>query len=603
MNQTNSFRARLLIIAAVMAGGFAILIFKLWHEQVHYGERYRKSISRQSVRRVRLPGLRGRILTSDYCVLADNAPNYDLVFYLQEMRRNSRRRTIENIRNIAVTFSRELNRPDSLTEEAIKRHIRITPGLPLVIYKDLSEIELARAYQLMPQMPGVGIEINPVRNYPLKSLASLVIGFTRPESADKAPDRRDFFYYRADEEGKSGAERAFDTIAGDNLIPGLRGFPGYELMQVDHLGYVSSHRLEYMAPITGNNVVLSIDSRAQKLGEELLQGKRGAMVLLNADTGEVLAMVSSPHLDISRTTPVWSKDYYRELLQDKDLPMFDRAARGAYMPGSIIKPLAALAALKDNFDPETIIECDGRSIINGARISCANRYGHGELNLLEAIERSCNDYFIELGLMLGKDKLADMYAQAGIGESTKLETGGTRGMNPAASFNSSKYKWRNYDTALISIGQGRVLVSPLQAARFTAAIANGGKLMELQLLKEVYDDRGKLIFRNQPKIDKEWNLPAGAIELVHKGMYQVVNASRGSGKSARSDKFIIYGKTGTAEVDTPQGRINNTWFTSFVKSESTNYALTVLVEEAKSGGRNCAPLAKEFFERYLSEQL
>lgn len=603
MNQVNTFRARLLIVAAVMIGGFSILAFKLWFEQIHYGERYRKSISRQSVRRVRLPGLRGRIFTADYTLMADNAPSYNLVFYLQEMRRNSRRRTIENIRNIASKLAFELNRNDSLTAEKIRRHIMVTPGMPLVIYKDLSEIELARAYQLMPQMPGLGIETEPVRNYPLKSVASHLIGFTRRESPEEALDRRDYFYYRSDLTGKSGVELAFDSIAGDPSVAGLQGFPGYELMQVDHLGYVSSQRLEYLAPMTGSNIVLTLDSRAQFIAEELMAGKRGAMVVLDADNGDVLAMVSAPGVDLSRTSPFWSREYYNKLLKDPALPMFDRATRGTYMPGSIVKPLAALAALKNNWDPERIIECDGRSVIQKARIACANRYGHGELDLVGAIERSCNDYFIEMGVELGADKLSEMYRAAGIGSATGLEIGGSRGLNPASRLNSSKYKWRQYDTALISIGQGMILVSPLQAARFTAAIANGGKLMEVRLLKEVYDDTGKLLFANPVRMSEQWQLPDGALELVHKGMYQVVNSPTGSGKSARSDELIIYGKTGTAEVDTAQGRINNTWFTSFTEKNNRRYALTVLVEEGKSGGRNCAPLAKEFFERYFRSSL
>ena len=126
MTPINTFRARLLIVAAIMLAGFSILAFKLWYEQIHFGERYRKSISRQSVRRIRLPGLRGRIFTSDYCLLADNAPSYNLVFYLQEMRRSSRRSTISNIRNIASKLAGELNRQDTLTNEKIKRHINVT---------------------------------------------------------------------------------------------------------------------------------------------------------------------------------------------------------------------------------------------------------------------------------------------------------------------------------------------------------------------------------------------------------------------------------------------------------------------------------------------
>ena len=601
MSPVNVFRTRLLIVAALMLAGFSVLIFKLWYEQIHFGERYRKSITRQSVRRVRLPGMRGRIFTADYLLLADNTPGYNLVFYLQEMRLNSRKRTIENIRNIARKMANELNRPDSLDERSIRRHITTRPGLPLVIYKNLSGIELARAYQLMPQMPGVGIEVETLRNYPQKDMASLTIGFTRPEAAENAPDRKEYAYYQADFEGKSGVERAFDQTVGNQYIPGLHSQPGYELMQVDHLGYVNARRLEYLAPTAGSNIVLTLDSRAQKMGEQLMRNQRGALVLLNADTGEVLAMVSSPRMDISRTTPAWKKDYYDELTQNPGLPMFDRAIRGSYMPGSIVKPLVALAALKNGFDPERKIECDGRTIIQGARISCANRYGHGEMDMVTAVERSCNDYFIETGLELGVEKLSEMYFDAGIGESAGLEIGGSRGLNPASRVNSKKYKWRKYDTANVSIGQGMVLVSPLQAARFTAAIANGGKLMKCTLLKEVYDDKGKLLFRNQPQIIKQWQLPEKALEIVHKGMYQVVNSNQGSGKSAKSDQLVIYGKTGTAEVDTRHGRINNTWFSCFTEKNNTRYALTILVEEGRSGGRNCAPLAKKLLEEYLRE--
>ncbi len=601
MTPVNSFRVRLVIIAAIMLAGFSVLLFKLWYEQIHRGERYRKSITRQSVRRVRLPGMRGRIFTSDYLLLADNVPGYNLVFYLQEMRLNSRKRTIENIRYIAQKMANELNRPDSLSEEDIRRHIITQPGLPLVIFRNLSDIELARSYQLMPQMPGMGIEVATLRSYPQKDMASLTIGFTRPEDADDAPDRKDYSYYQSDLAGKSGVERAFDRSAGNKYIPGLHSQPGYELIQVDHLGYVNTRRLEYLAPTAGSNIVLTLDSRAQKLGEKLMRNQRGALVLLNADTGEILATVSSPRMDISRTTPAWKKEYYQQLEKNPDLPMFDRVAHGRYMPGSIVKPLAALAALKNNISPEHEVECDGRSIIHGARISCANRYGHGKMNMLTAIERSCNDYFIETGLELGPEKLAEMYAAAGIGEHPGLETGGNRGLNPAERIKSTRYKWRDYDTANISIGQGMILLSPLQAARFTAAIANGGKLMKLTLLKAVFDDKGKLLFRNQVQTVKEWQLPANALDIVRKGMYQVVNAPQGSGKSAKSNQLTIYGKTGTAEVDTARGRINNTWFSCFTEKNSVRYALTILVEEGRSGGRNCAPLAKKFLEEYLKE--
>ena len=604
MNEDNVFRLRLLIVAAVMLCGFLVLAGKLWHEQIRFGERYRASIARQSVRRVRLAGLRGKIFTSDYLVLADNAPRANLVFYLQEMRRNSRRRTIANVRAVANRVSRELNRPDTLTEERILRHIKVAPGMPLEIYRDLDEIELARVFQLMPQIPGLGIESEPVRRYPEGAFAAGVIGYARLSDALQEPDRRDFFYYYADLSGKSGVERALENFQGGLADHGLRGTPGSELIQVDHLGFVSAHQLEKVPPVNGNSVVLTLDSRAQKLGENLLRGETGALVLLDADSGAVLALVSSPGYDLSKVSPVWTRQYYQELLRDPSKPMFARAFQGAYTPGSIVKPLVALAALLDGFDPATRIECDGRSVIAGARISCANRWGHGALDLKGALEKSCNDYFIEMGVQLGMEKIAAMFQAAGIGAPTGLEIGGAVGLLPSREAKRQRYQrpWNVYDTAMISIGQGFITLSPVQAARYTAALANGGKLVEVHLLKELVSDSGMVLYRHNPVPAAPWALPAGALDTVREGMFRVVNAPGGSGTQARSSQLVIYGKTGTAEVDTARGRINNTWFIAFTECKGKRYALAVLVEEGRSGGLSCAPLARQLLERYLLEE-
>lgn len=603
MNADHVFRLRLLIVGGLMALGVALLGGKLWYEQIHFGERYRESISRQSVRRVRLPGLRGRVFTSDYLLLADNAPSYNLVFYLQEMRRNSRRRTVENIRNAAAAMSRALNRPDSLTEERILRHIKIAPGLPLEIYTGLSEIELARVFQMMPRLPGIGVEVEPVRRYPEGKLASGVIGYTRLSDALKEPDRNDFFYYAADQTGKNGVERAFENFAAGKAAQGLRGTPGYELIQVDHLGFVSARQLEKEPPVNGDNVILTLDSQAQKIGERLLRDLRGALVLVDADTGAVLALVSSPGYDLSQVSPVWAHEYYQSLLNDPARPLLTRAFQGVYTPGSIVKPLVALAALKDGFDPGEKIECDGHSVIGGARISCANHSGHGVIDLREALEKSCNDYMIEMGTRIGLDKIAAMFRLAGIGEPTGLELGGATGMLPAREQKERIYRqsWNKYDTALISIGQGLILLSPVQAARYTAALANGGRLPRLHILKEIASDTGEVLYRTKPELAEPWPLPPGALEVVRDGMFRVVNASEGSGRQAHSELLTLYGKTGTAEVDTREGRINNTWFIAFCEYRSKRYALAVLVEFGRSGGRSCAPLAREFFEEYLRE--
>jgi len=430
-----------------------------------------------------------------------------------------------------------------------------------------------------------------------------VIGYARPSDVRGEPDRRDFFYYHADLTGRSGVERVLEHFRGGLAENGLRGAPGCELIQVDHLGFVSARKLEKIPPVNGNHVVLTIHSRAQKLGEELLSGKTGALVLLDADTGEALALVSSPSYDLSRVSPVWRKEYYQQLLNDPAKPLFSRAFQGSYTPGSIMKPLVALAALNDGFDPATVIDCDGRSLVGGAKISCNNPWGHGTLNLRKALEKSCNDYFIEMGVKLGMEKISAMFHAAGIGSPSGLEIGGSTGLLPRRELKNLRYRgpWNSYDTALISIGQGLVLISPVQAARFTAALANGGRLVSVHLLKEIVSDSGRVLYRNAPAPAPPWALREGALEAVRDGMFQVVNAPGGSGRGAHSGRLAIYGKTGTAEVDVGERRINNTWFIAFTSHRGRRYALAILIEDGRSGGRDCAPLAKEFLERFLLE--
>ena len=603
MNPNNLFRLRLLIVALFMTCGFVLLAGKLWYEQVRGGERYRTSISRQSVRRVRLSGLRGRIFTSDYLLVADCAPRCNLVFYLQEMRQPSLRRTVQNVRATAAQVSAVLKRPDTLTEERIWKHIRTLPGEPLEVYRALDDVELAQVFQLMPRFPGLGVEAEPVRRYPEGPFAAGVIGYARLSDVRGEPDRRNFFYYHADLTGRSGMERAMEHFRGGLAETGLRGAPGCELIQVDHLGFVSARRLEKVPPVNGNHVILTLHSRAQKLGEQLLAGQTGALVLLDADTGAALALVSSPSYDLRLVSPVWHREDYQELLNDPSKPLFARAFQGAYTPGSILKPLVALAMLNDGFDPATVVECDGRSLIGGAKISCNNRWGHGPLTLKGALEKSCNDYFIEMGVKLGMEKISAMFHAAGIGEPSGLEIGGTSGLLPRREIKNRRYRgpWNSYDTALISIGQGLVLLSPVQAARFTAALANGGRLVTVHLLKEVVSDTGQVLYRKNPAPAPPWALREGALETVRDGMFRVVNAPGGSGRLAHSDKLTIYGKTGTAEVDVGERRINNTWFIAFTSHQGRRYALAILLEDGRSGGRDCAPLAKEFLERFLLE--
>ncbi len=595
---------RVLIFSLILLTGCGILVFNLWDEQIRRGDAHQEKLSRQSGRRIREPALRGKIFSSDMKILADNIPAFDLNFYLEEMRQSTRQKTIDNVITIAKYMAGEIKRPVSINKEMIVRHINLRPGLPLPVFKDLSRDEMAILHEISANFKGVGIEMRSSRLYPGGTAAAHIIGFTRHEDPGKAEDRTDYSYYIPDLVGKSGAEQRYDSFDEINSpgVRGMRGVPGGKLVQVDHRGYVFK-TLEAIKPIDGNNVILTIDSKAQTTAESVLRGYRGAIVLLDADSGAILAMASAPAFDLKNFSPRLSVEYLRQLYSDPVNPMLNRAADGVYTPGSIIKPLIAMAILNCGVSTNKQVECDGATPIGNSKIRCANNAGHGPLAMTGAIEHSCNDYFIENGLIAGLDNIVDVLKSAGIGSPTEFGLPENRGILPSAAQKEKIFQqhWNKYDTALLSIGQGIISITPLQAANYCAAIANGGSLYQPYILKEVRDQFGNIMFATQPKRVRQLNVSADHLAIVKEGMRQVVQSGTGSGKNARSNIIQLYGKTGTAEVGSSKNRRKNTWFICFGTYLKRTYAMAILVENGESGGKTCAPLAARFFERYLGD--
>lgn len=343
------------------------------------------------------------------------------------MREAGRRsRTVSYIYRAAEVIARAIGRPNPLTETAIERHLNTRPGLPLTVFRNLTPQELARALESSRKLRGVDFIADESRTYPEGRLAAHLIGSTRLESPQQASDRKEFFYYVPDPIGREGLERAFDRIPDGGEDPaaplGLRGRPGYSLVQVDHLGFIRQSLIEKIEPRHGNNLILTLDSRAQQIAESLIDGERAALVLLDASNGDVLAAASSPGYDLGRFTPVLTPGYYRSLLDNPDRPLINRALFEIYPPGSILKPLVALAFLNSGVDPAEKTNCDGGTPIGNASIRCASwRYGgHGPLDMVGALAHSCNDYMVEHALKIGFEPIAAMLDSAGIGRKPGL---------------------------------------------------------------------------------------------------------------------------------------------------------------------------------------
>ncbi len=595
---------RVLAVSAVFLAFYAVVVLRLWQEQILQESYHDSAIARQSVRRIRIPAPRGRIFTEDGSMLAGNVPVYSIVFHLQEMRQPGRAsKTTDFMLSAADRAADAIGRKHRLTPSSIRTHMNYTPALPMNVFEDLDELELAKISEIPQPIPGMEVVTEPRRKYNFGSMAAHIIGFVRKDDPQSAEDRDQFFYYIPDETGRDGLEKVYDSSIQESksAIRGLRGTPGSSLVMVDFRGIIHKTLGNSIPERIGHDIVLTINSRAQASAERLLDGKPGSLVLLDARSGAVIAMASSPSYDISQFVPSLSSSYWGTLNSNPDRPMFNRSTLGEYEPGSIIKPIIGLSLLEHGMPLDERINCPGRSFIGNASIRCASRSGHGSLDLVGAIEQSCNVFFIEEGRVAGLEKLAETLASFGVGKMTGIPLSERPGLLPSRAelYHRTGRRWNVFETALISIGQGNLHITPLQAALFTAAIANGGTLWRPYLLKEVLDPGGNVIFINQPSSRAELNTKKEFLEATHNGMYQSVHSSRGSGRAANSPKIELYGKTGTAEIGHGESRRKNTWFIAFGEHSGRTYAITVFIEDGISGGQTCAPIAKQFFDSWL----
>lgn len=604
----DDFRFRIVILAFIMLSMLSVLLFRAYYLQLHHGEDHRAEIARQSVRRIRIPGRRGAIYSADGELLAGNRTVYDLVFYPEGMR-SARKRTLDTMCQSANKLSGIIGRTDYPDRRAIQRHLNISPGMPLTVFSDLSAKERALILESARDMKGLDIQISTQRIYPQRQMAAHIIGYSRKAEANTASDRKNFSYYQPDTEGRAGIELVYDKLPESEDNPsglGLRAYPGCQIVQVNNIGFVRRELLGKIDPVHGNDVYLTIDSRAQKIAEKLLDGKSGSLVVMDADNGDIICAATSPSYDLKKFTPRLSPKYYNSLLNDASRPLINRSTGGIYPPGSTLKPLICLALLKGGIDPKETVFCSGRIEVLNTPIRClAHRYTEADVDMLLALEKSCNTYMIVQSLKAGFTPLELLLTAAGIGKKTGVEIHENSGNFPDPERKKKLYRipWNDSDTALLSIGQGFISMTPLQMVRYTAALCNGGKLYRPHLVSKVSDNSGEAVFHREVICDGELGVTPEQLEIVRQGMFRVVNSSGGSGRRAKSSALVIYGKTGTAETGPRDNRKNMIHFIAFTSYKMRNYALAVTVEHGDAGGLTCAPMAKEFFERFLQPEI
>lgn len=581
---------RVLLMWLAMLGLFGALGYRLWNLQMAQGPEYRRQLATQSLRSVRIPGIRGRILDRTGARLADNRPSYCVSLYLEELRRpGSLQRTIDHVMDRLDRLAETMDRPRQLGPDDVRLHLNRRTPLPLVAWRDLDQMAVARFLEHAADNPGAALTVEPVRIYPQGALAGHVLGYVgradlavEPADGD-APEK--FHYYLPEMAGKSGVEKRLDGV--------LRANAGGRLeLQVDVAGF-KFDEVSHRPPGKGSDVVLALDGRIQRAAEEVLAGQRGAAVVVDPRTGDVLALASVPGFDPNDFVPSIPPAVWTRLLKDETRPLYNRATAGEYAPGSTFKPVTLLAALESGrVAADTRFACPGFFDLGTARFRCWQHWGHGSLDLPLAIRYSCNVYLFHAALAAGPEAVQATARACGLGRKTGISLDFERpGLVPDAAWKRAARRdnWRDGDTCNLAIGQGALLVTPLQMAMYAAALANGGTLWQPRLVARIAPAEGEAqdIAPAAAPAGPHW--AARNIRVVREGMRDAVNQLDGSGKRAALPHVVVAAKTGTAEYGPKGAGRKMTWMVAFAPFEEPRYALALLVEDGVSGGTTAAP--------------
>lgn len=576
---------RVWLLLGCFAAGFAGLGARLWRVQVRENMRYDGVKERQSLRRVEVPGLRGRILDRHGEVLADNRPSYEVIIYCEELSQpGSWRNTILAVDSLIDQLAQRLGLVREVSRAQVARHVNESRPIPLVAWRDVDFRTVAYLSEWAEELPGVEVRPMPKRFYPNGALAAHALGYVGPR-LEASVDQAAWDYRLPDPHGRTGIERQYDHL--------LSGTSGEELLRVDSRVYTRERWIQRRAE-QGRDVTLTLDLPLQRAAEAALDGRAGAVVALDPRNGDVLVLASAPSYDLNAFVPAISSKAWRALIESPETPLFNRAIQAQYSPGSVFKPFVAIAAQEQRFNPDTLFECTGIYTDYHCRLRCHYRYGHGELSLREAIMKSCNPYFCTMGMQVGIEAIAASAKQAGFGSKTGIDLSGeAAGLMPTPEWKKRRFTrpgegtWTPADTALCSIGQGFVTATPLQVAHGVAALAAGGAVYRPRLVA----------FGPSGELQRRLPWAHEALRAVIEGMEMVVD--RGTGQSMKVEGVRVAGKTGTAEYIDRGVKRKHVWSVAFAPIERPEIVVCAMLDNGIGGGRDAGPIVRRVLAEHF----
>ncbi len=536
---------------------------------------------------LKIPGPRGSIVDRHGRALATTEIKQQVVIHFPAKNFGSDEALLNWVKELKASLPESIPELE-LKDSEILDHYEYRRWVPLAVS---GYLENEQAWQLEAGLsPSLGLNSVYVRVYPEGELASHMIGYlgVKEKPAKKAIEIGDLKWEL--HEGRAGWEKIYEEE--------LAGQEGWEKIIANEQGEIIYHEM-LKSPAIGGIVRTTLDLDLQRAAESALRKltKRGALVVIDIETGEIVAMASNPNYDPNIFLPKVKYNDYQALLDSEDKPLIARAYQSAYPPASVFKAVVALSALEKGFiDESTLIDGPPSMEIGGREFKNWNKKPEGEINVIDAIKRSCNTWFYELAIYMQSRSFINLAKLLGLGEKNNLALlSETSGKLPDIKYEVPA------QSANLSIGQGDLLTSPLQMARMMAGIARGVSLPKLHIIQQVVTNEGQVV--EQMVFGESTPLPLGfkAVVTVHEGLDQVVNDSRGTGKRAAVSYARISGKTGTAQWGNVDKKQYLAWFGGFMPTEKPKYAFAAIYEgeegQTIGGGTYAAPIIKEFFEQ------
>ncbi len=561
---------------------FVVLVTRLVYLQVISVDELSKDSNKNAIKNITETPARGLMFDRNGKLVVDNRPSYTLTITPYQFDKN-------NLNEIAELVNLPV---DKLKEELDK--VKGTNRFnPVKIKRDLDFKQISYLSENKERLKGVDYQVEALRVYPNRFRASHIFGYTKEISEKQLDNQVGDYYKQGDLIGSSGLEQTYEEM--------LRGEKGNRFVSVDvkgrEVGQFNDGKSD-IPPVNGSDLILSIDADLQEYAEKLMNGKHGGIIAMDPRTGEVLCMVSKPDFDLSVFSGPTDPREFGKLIMDKEKPLFNRAIQAKYPPGSTWKMMMSLAGLASGeLTTKSTIVCEG-SFTYGGR-TWEDHGAYGAIPITTALEKSANVFFYKLGLKLG---LANYDKYSGIfnfGKKTGIDLPNeTNGLLPTEEYYNKVFGPRGWNQSVLinlGIGQGELLVSPVQLCAYSSAIAMNGLYNQPHLVKKVKNSITG-VEEDVKYTSRQIDMPKSYFEVVQKGMYLVVNGT-GTAKNVKNSDYTLVGKTGTAQNS---GGNNHSWFVGYAPYEDPKIAICVLGENAGWGNQFAAPIAAAIMVRYLS---